>query len=801
MAAVLAAGHVGTHADRAAATAREAAQLCMGILEEAVQASASPLARETAKRCAEQALNSIEVASVAEQHNRNLHDLIAHFMLRSGDCQGRTPMAATGAVAALPAPCPSASHGAATAIRPASAPRGLGPQVPLGHGQRRWWDLSVDAIKQTRTADCSARACARVSSPPRPPSLSPASTRLEDALGSAEELEKYLGARVRLCAEAAQLAHGGDVGEASKGEDERALRAIVEWRYGQASALRVAEEEVLDDPDVVRLALWRSPPDEALPADLFEALQRNTSADCLAGLVTALRGATRELPRDSSGVCPEPGEGTHRFPGPFQLPLSEVSDTAVETSDWESLCDRLGWVPPASSPQVSAFLRPRGVAQQTNPDAVLSRLLAWELSSAGPPGGDHSGCEEEFIDPTEDSWNVEMMTSRLLHVMSMQSRSKQRRSGIVKHKASVEDNTTTASSAGPAVSAASPSPAAEEFEVRELLRDIFGAEWEAEDARLAGDVVAAVPTRAGGVPVGRAAPGSAAGAREAPKRSGKKKKPLMAPGPAHAGGGTAMTVPVSPVHRLIEPPQLLSEALRRQNDDEVDAVVHDEEHSEPCDRFNISHLGTGPRWQSDTGSEVGMGELIPQWSPTPYVPGQLLQQRMARTFHESMEHIAVERRRAYGVPAGLSAGAWVASAASSTRMSLMENRARTFNEGIRPDYPTPIVTPAGTFVRTPTWTSADSGEFGSTMRDDPSSPLYVQAPQRWISEHCEEGSMGPCVNSSGMHRVLNSRSPWTSYGSGPEEAEVDGRAPVQRLPPGGEDPPGGGRHFWQLGRY
>jgi len=192
-----------------------------------------------------------------------------------------------------------------------------------------------------------------------------------------------------------------------------------------------------------------------------------------------------------------------------------------------------------------------------------------------------------------------------------------------------------------------------------------------------------------------------------------------------------MSVPLSPVHRLIEPPQLLNEALRWQHgerqsgdDDEVEAVVHEEDMlpvrgNEPSDRHWLAHLATGPQWETD---KVGISGLTPQWGP--YLPGQLLQQRLPRTFHESMEHIAVERRRAYGMPAGLSWGGWLPSA--STRASLMENRARTFNEGVRPDYPTPLATPAAPFIRTPTWTSADSGEFGATVRDDPSAPLYVQ---------------------------------------------------------------------------
>merc|ERR1719506_2613777 len=75
--AVVSAGRVAMSAARTASTAREAAGMCMGILEEAVQANAGLLARETAKRCAEQALQSVEAASVTEAHSLCLAKFLA----------------------------------------------------------------------------------------------------------------------------------------------------------------------------------------------------------------------------------------------------------------------------------------------------------------------------------------------------------------------------------------------------------------------------------------------------------------------------------------------------------------------------------------------------------------------------------------------------------------------------------------------------------------------------------------------------------------------------------------------------
>jgi hypothetical protein len=119
-----------------------------------------------------------------------------------------------------------------------------------------------------------------------------------------------------------------------------------------------------------------------------------------------------------------------------------------------------------------------------------------------------------------------------------------------------------------------------------------------------------------------------------------------------------------------------------------------------------------------------------------------------------MEVIAVERREAFGMPfmtQGLYGEHYPTSISASSAANPIGNRARTFAEGLRRDVPlhhhhhhhqqqTPIPTPAGTYIGTPTWTSADSGEFAALAgRDDPSGPLYVQAsPGRWATEHCEE---------------------------------------------------------------
>jgi len=413
-------------------------------------------------------------------------------------------------------------------------------------------------------------------------------------------------------------------------------------------------------------------------------------------------------------------------------------------------------------------------------------------------------------------------------VMSMQSRSKQRRAGAGKHKNAVaataaNDNGTTASTTPGAAALPAPqagtgankgggaaaTPEQAEAEVRELLVHILGPDWDsaAEDTTpvselgLPLDSLAAIKAGLAATNCNGAAPAATAGvvptsgatmaltgSKSESKRSGRKKKTQVAaaaaanataptPAPAVAAAAAAVaaplsiaagTAPASVQHRLIEPPQLLSEALSRQcgegDEDEVDAVVRDEEEPAPLGGFSLTlarRLGghtapssAGPTLDADeargsSASNASEPSDVPRWGS--YFPGQhLLQSRMPWTFHESMEHIAIERRRAYDSPGGVGSGHWAPSTSSSVRAS--GSRARSFNEALRSDLPSPIPTPAGTFIRTPTWTSADSGEFGGTahrdLRDD---PVYVQpcepAP-RWVGESpYEEGipdRIGPC---------------------------------------------------------
>jgi len=294
---------------------------------------------------------------------------------------------------------------------------------------------------------------------------------------------------------------------------------------------------------------------------------------------------------------------------------------------------------------------------------------------------------------------------------------------------------------------------------------------------------------------------------------------MMPWSPAHvtgmsSGGAAASSLiyPPSPVHRLFVPPQLLGAGARGGEHQLGDEDELDDEH--PGRDVDLVSSRDAP---ADEGLE-GLART--------YTPGQaLLQQRLPWTFHESMEHIAVERREAYGVlhRGGLPpSAAWTPWAPRST---LMENRAQTFSEAVS----SPVPTPGGTFIATPSWSHADAGEFPLLRKEDASSPLYVHSsPRRWASDNGGEevsiassgsGSAGghrPSSAVSGPPRVaahgrpasavLQARMPWTYYEGMAEEAERKGRPPLPSI-----FAPGSGssasapsglpfRGLWQRGR-
>mmetsp|Transcript_144 Transcript_144/g.385 ORF Transcript_144/g.385 Transcript_144/m.385 type:complete len:876 (-) Transcript_144:85-2712(-) len=713
MQAAMAAGSVGSLAQRTATTVREVAQHCMLILEEAVQANAGPMAREAAKRCAEQALRSVEAAAIAEQHSTALQELLAP-VLRIYEQERRAALA-NAAVSSnqasfrkdgqaswgnSPRTAIAASHWQTSA----HSPEENGGGAASGQGRARWWD-EVPALPR-RTARAAG-----------------ASTLPE----AGNALERSLKAKAKDCALAAAETLQQQKIEPSPGqaeEDQMALAAIVEWRYGLSLALQCDEQSILSDLQVGQLALWRSTSGEVLPSELLEAMRQKGSghADTL---IAALQSATRQAP-------PEPapskdfalGSYAAQYVRPFHK--KEVKDVPC---DIDQAFDLLHWVPGSSSTtEVSSG--PRGAGALSSATSTAAAAAATLLLASAD--GDHNG-ELDANGDKEEVWDIDNMTLHTLHEYSMKSRSKQRRVAA-KGKA-----------AGEETGAAAPEPAgdvgteeSEEAEVRQFLLEVFGeCQPLNSDDDLGSSALPSAPASTSKTSVSRnkkkkqtraaaassptptpAAPATAPGgavqaatavAATSPNPSvlfsGPAKVNVSISAPPPPGSTSVQTSTMEPVHRLIEPKELLSAAMGRQAGD-YDELEDAEVEGDLPTRESLMTLFL----------QRGFGIR-----PSP--PGHRQQQRQAFTFHESMEHIAVQRREAYGVPPGLGGCSSIASMRHPTY------RARTFHEASLERYSSLPTTPVqGTFIRTPTWTSASSGELaGVAFKDDSLySPLYVQ---------------------------------------------------------------------------
>mmetsp|Transcript_15956 Transcript_15956/g.37629 ORF Transcript_15956/g.37629 Transcript_15956/m.37629 type:complete len:884 (+) Transcript_15956:123-2774(+) len=728
MQAAMAAGCVGNLAQRTATTVREVAQLCMLILEEAVQANAGPMAREAAKRCAEQALRSVEAAAIAEQHSSALQELLSP-VLRIYEQERRAVLAAspsqtsrrndgvlawgmapaTQSIASPPVQTPLQSSCVILEEAPQNASSTASDSAMRSSIERRWWD-EVPALP---------RKAARTRGP---------GESGNDQSEASSDLERRLREKATVCAAAAAEADGQTLEQRQTGlgpgaieEDEMALTAILEWRFGLSLALQSAEEDVLSDVQVGQLALWRSTAGEGLPAELLEAM-RQKGHDHADTLIAALQSATREAPQEPVPSKKDSTESAAPYVSPFRnQPVQEPPPV-----DWEQAFDKLHWVPNSSTSAQSSGSRSAWAAGQSvaNNSAVASAVAASSGLLLANVDGDHAADLESTSDKDE-GWDIDNMTLHTLHELSMKSRSKQRRVSV-KGKGLGEDGAAAVqeSAGGDNATPAGAAEESEENDLRQFLIEIFG------ESQLP------VPDESGVASLPLAPPAApAAGGKTTLSRNKKKKQtraaasattpaPASSPSAASAvpqampakvtttstppppqGSTSVQTSAMEPVHRLIEPKELLSAAMGRQSGDYDELEDAQVEHDlPPRDSLTARFL---------RGRGLGLG--VPQ----PMFPGQR-QQRQAFTFHESMEHIAVQRREAYGVPPGL-------GDCSASSMRSPCHRARTFNEGF-PDRASLPTTPVqGTFIRTPTWTSASSGEFGVAFKDDNIfSPLYVQ---------------------------------------------------------------------------
>eukprot|EP00747_Dinoflagellata_sp_TGD_P023774 gnl/TRDRNA2_/TRDRNA2_130067_c0_seq1.p1 gnl/TRDRNA2_/TRDRNA2_130067_c0~~gnl/TRDRNA2_/TRDRNA2_130067_c0_seq1.p1 ORF type:complete len:774 (+),score=155.23 gnl/TRDRNA2_/TRDRNA2_130067_c0_seq1:93-2414(+) len=494
-AVVNAARHTSDLTEGTASIARQAAQLCTGILEEAVQANASPLARETAKRCAERALHTVEAASVAEEQSAEIQKFLsfAHVVNTS---QGAAFGGSTNAAQTSPPSPPMQMQPVAAAGQqqpqvarppPAAAPPHTGVW-------RRWWEDGSEAI-------CGALQAAAGDAP-----IARAPGGVEETLNDTTELEERLAASVRNCMDC----QDSEEFPVDVENDECLFRVAVDWRLGLSVALGLPESSVLSDVNMACLVrgTCRIAPNgmqQQLPAALVEAAQ-HCGGQHLPSLALALRRAVAAGQDSDDADINMPAEQAPRqqpFVGPFRQAQNEMADAKLESGDWDKVFDSLGW-----------SISSTGTKTHSNScDANLEAPL--------------------YLDPehAKENWSMDNMTLRQLHIMSMHSRSKQRCTGVVKHQAAAP---AAAKDAEPAPQA-NTSPAslttvsAEEIAaVRDFLAETLG-DWEQGPADSGADHLMRPASRSSPLAVGPCGTQGVAGGgsgRDAPKRTKKKRRPL-----------------------------------------------------------------------------------------------------------------------------------------------------------------------------------------------------------------------------------------------------------------------------------
>jgi hypothetical protein len=459
--AVVSAGRVAMSAARTASTAREAAQLCMGILEEAVQANAGLLARETAKRCAEQALRSVEAATEAENNSMQLALFLApdapEQVLQHGIQQSPVK------------PQSGEDFSTFEGHPPVFSSIGRRQPVPLNDACR-WWEQEE---VQRCILEMPSINLPQLGSSPSAVSAVAVSAAFE----SIGHLEAHFEKKVECCLQAASnIQLDGDR------KDEQALKVIVEWRYGQASAKGIAEEDVISDAAVARLAYWRPEPGEnPVNNQILQEVQQHGPV-AFKALVVAL-----------SNLTPSPTQGRGAAFKGAGGPRAAARKGNATPTEWDKLFHDLGW-----GLQVPIQRRNTDFKRRSRPslDVTLDDLTV----------------------PTEESWSIDDMTLQHLHVMSIHSRFKQRNAAGAKQK---EPGGTTSSGSTAPVNA-QPTAAAEEDEMalKEFLKNTLGT-WEL-----------AAPAGAN-MPYGSQRD---AGAQQSAKRAPKKKPKQNARGPNQNAG-------------------------------------------------------------------------------------------------------------------------------------------------------------------------------------------------------------------------------------------------------------------------
>jgi len=243
---------------------------------------------------------------------------------------------------------------------------------------------------------------------------------------AAHELEVYLQLR------AARTFGEHSVSSGAFGSTEQACIVFKDdkpfaaacWRYGRTLALGlVRDEELLSDADLACFVCQHGCVGTALQGECSDRLLLREYD--LSSLAAALKthdvlGSWRK--KDSTALM----DVQDVLP-----PLGSGHDLNGCAHDWDTLFRRLGWAGSCSPMRSAACQRKQRLQQQGTCSAVgrghsvLNRACHFQEALDW-------GTADDFTGLTDDSWSIDSITFSSLHLMSVQSRTKQRRAAALK---------------------------------------------------------------------------------------------------------------------------------------------------------------------------------------------------------------------------------------------------------------------------------------------------------------------------------------------------------------------------------
>jgi len=213
-------------------------------------------------------------------------------------------------------------------------------------------------------------------------------------------------------------------------EDAKPFAAAC-WRYGRTLAVGLAkEEELLSDADLACFVCHHDSADMALQGERLQRLllqEHHLSSLAAAMKMHDVPGSRRK--KNCTALIDV--QDVQRPTGGGQ-DLNGWGGGTAGTHDWDTLFRCLGWAGSCNSTR-----------------STTSQWKQWSQQLQGTcraVGGPHSvskracdlqeavgeGMAEEFTGLAGDTWSIDSMTFSSLHLMSVQSRSRQRRTGAVK---------------------------------------------------------------------------------------------------------------------------------------------------------------------------------------------------------------------------------------------------------------------------------------------------------------------------------------------------------------------------------